>query len=62
MTQWHVTWIRPPATLEEFLVLKTGVSYANTDLESVFIRLADTRTLHPRAEMAAVVSSVHCRA
>jgi hypothetical protein len=42
VTEWHVTWAKPPSTVEERIVLRTGVSYAGSRLESLFIRFADT--------------------
>jgi hypothetical protein len=60
VTEWHVTWVQPPDTTEDLIVLRTGVTYANSDLESVFIRFADTSAAPPRAVIDAIASSIRC--
>jgi hypothetical protein len=61
MTEWHVTWVRQPSTLEERIVVRTGVANANSNLESVFIRFADTSDSRPRASIKEIVSSIRCK-
>ena len=62
LTEWHVTWIKPPSTLEERIVVKTGSTQASPGLESVFIRFADTPGSHPQVSINGVVSSIQCPA
>jgi hypothetical protein len=60
MIEWHVTWVKQPSTLEERVVVRTGATNANPDLESVFIRFADTSDSRPQASINDIVSSIHC--
>ena len=62
VTEWHVTWAKPPSTLEERIVLRTGASYAGSRLESVFIRFADTAAAPPQPLINAVAATVRCKA
>jgi hypothetical protein len=61
MTEWHVTWVKQPSTLEERIVVRTGVTNANSNLESVFIRFADTPDSRPQTSIKDIVSSIRCR-
>lgn len=61
MTEWHVTWVKQPSTLEERIVVRTGVTNANSNLESVFIRFADTSDSRPQASINDIVSSIRCK-
>jgi hypothetical protein len=60
--EWHVKWLQPPDTIEERIVIRTGVRYADSNLESVFIRFADTSASLPQAAIAAIASSIQCKA
>jgi len=60
MTEWHVTWVKQPSTLEERIVVRTGVTNANPNLESVFIRFADTPDSRPQSSIKDIVSSIRC--
>jgi len=60
MTEWHVTWVKQPSTLEERIVVRTGVTNAGSNLESVFIRFADTPDSRPQASINHIVSSIRC--
>jgi hypothetical protein len=62
MTEWHVTWAKSPSTVEERIVLRTGVSYAGSRLESVFIRFADTAAAPPQPLIKATTSTIRCKA
>jgi hypothetical protein len=61
MTEWHVTSVKQPSTLEERIVVRTGVANANSNLESVFIRFADTSDARPQASIKEIVSSIRCK-
>jgi hypothetical protein len=61
MTEWHVTWVKQPSTLEERIVVRTGVTNANSNLASVFIRFADTPDSRPQASINDIVSSIRCK-
>jgi hypothetical protein len=61
-TEWHVTWAKPPSTVEERIVLRTGVSYGGSRLESLFIRFADTAAAPPQPLINAVAATVRCKA
>ena len=62
VAEWHVTWAKPPATVEERIVLRTGASDAGSHLESVFIRFADTAAAPPQPLINAVAATVRCKA
>jgi hypothetical protein len=61
MTEWHVTWVKQPSTLEERIVVRRGITNANSNLESVFIRFADTPDSRPQASIENIVSSIRCK-
>jgi hypothetical protein len=61
MTEWHVTWVKQPSTLEESIVVRTGVTNAGSNLELVFIRFADTSDSRPQASINDIVSSIRCK-
>jgi hypothetical protein len=62
VAEWHVTWAKPPTTVEELIIVRTGVSYAGSRLESVFIRFADTAAAPPQPLINAVAATVRCTA
>lgn len=58
--EWHVSWTRPPDTLEGWVTVKTHTAYNNSYIATVFIRLADSGNASPQALMDAIVSSIQC--
>lgn len=60
LTEWRVTWLERPDTIEDWVVVRTNVVSQNTYLASIFIRLASRSTNSSRTLMNAIVSSVRC--
>jgi hypothetical protein len=60
LTEWRVSWLEPPDTIEIWITVRTNVVSQNTYLASIFIRLASQRTNSSRALMNAIASSVRC--
>jgi hypothetical protein len=61
LAEWRVSWIKPPNTIEERIVVKTGGTHTGSSLESVFIRFADTPRFQPQASIDGIVSSIRCK-
>lgn len=59
LKEWRTTWTNQPATLEEFLGLRTTPGKADPSLVYVFTRL--TATPQAQAQVDAIVSSLECQ-
>ena len=60
LTEWRVSWLEPPDTIEVLVMVRTNVVSQNTRLASIFIRLASQSANSSRMLMNAIVSSVRC--
>jgi hypothetical protein len=59
LTEWRVSWIGPPDTIEGWVTIRTNTAYQNSYLAAVFIRFS-AQDNNPSQMLMAIVSSIMC--